>query len=356
MQRVDSASGWATLVNLVAGEPKPMRLAVRSRALRLAAVLLGFTAVPAFGQPWQAPQHKSGWPGLTSGNSQREIQASLALGPELQRGRPAKEMLADSRRLAKALAAIQPQRKGVVDAYVISVGLDSDPVFGREAREAGNVLTRRFDATGRSITLAGTDGSGPTRLPNGSLASLTLALARIAEVMDPSEDVLILYSTSHGAKVGIAYHDGDDGFGLLSPERFASLLDELGIKKRVLILSACYSGIFISKLASDNTALFTAASSDRPSFGCMAENDWTFFGDAMINHALRKPQTLSAASDEARKMIGEWEAAARLNPSNPQVNIGDKVSAWLTQLEARMPKAATQPVGKPATEALKRAQ
>ena len=70
---------------------------------------------------------------------------------------------------------------------------------------------------------------------------------------------------SGGAPFGIAYHDGDQGYGVLAPERLAALLDELGIKKRVLILSACYSGVFIPVLANENTAMFTAASSDRTS-------------------------------------------------------------------------------------------
>lgn len=325
------------------------------RTLLLFLVLL--LPLPALAQTYAAPQHSSGWPGLVSGENQEQAAASLELGPELQRGRSAKWTLAEHRRVAKALAAIQPQRKGVVDAYVIAVALDSDPVFGREAREAGKVLSRRFDSTGRTIVLAGTDGSGPSALPAGSIESLTLALARVAEVMDPNEDVLVLYSTSHGAKVGIAYHDGDEGFGLLSPARFAALLGELGIKRRLLILSACYSGIFVPALESADTALFTAASSERPSFGCLAENDWTFFGDAMVNHALRKPQPLATASEEARGLIAEWETALmrtdpRIKPSDPQASIGAGVPAWLAPLEARMPKAATQPVGRPATEAL----
>lgn len=215
------------------------------------------------------------------------------------------------------------------------------------------MLSHRFDAEGRTVLIAGTDGSGPTQLPNGTLTSLTVALARIAEVMDPSEDVLVLYTTSHGAKFGIAYHDGDEGYGVLGPDRLAALLAELGIKRRVLLISACYSGVFVPPLADDDTAIVTAASSERPSFGCKAENDWTFFGDALVNHALRKPQPLAAAAEEGRKMIGGWESANRLEASNPQVRIGDKVATWLAPLEARMPKAATQPVGAPATDALK---
>jgi hypothetical protein len=318
-------------------------------AFAILAAAAALVVAPASAQ-YRAPRHTTDYPGLVSGETGID---GLDPGPELQRGRPAKEMLADSRKLAAALAGLAPQRKGLVDAYVVSVALDSDPVFGREAREAGKVLSRRFDAAGRTVVLGGSTGVAPSELPAGSLTSLTLALARVAELMDKSQDVLVLYTTSHGARVGIAYHDGDQGFGLLSPKRLASLLDELGIKNRVLILSACYSGIFVGPLSSPDTALFTAASSDRPSFGCMAENDWTFFGDAMINHALRKPQPLEAASDEARVMIGEWEGAARLDPSNPQVSIGDHVRTWLAPLEARMPQAVTAPVGKPATDALK---
>lgn len=316
----------------------------------LASLAALVAAIPAAAQPIAAPDKSAEWPGLISGQGPVE---GFASGPELQRGRSAKWMLEDSRRVSRALAALAPQRRGKVDAYVLSIALDSDPVFGREAREAGKVLARRFDAEGRTLVFAGTDGSGPGTLPYGSLTTLTLGLARIGELMDRNEDVLILYTTSHGAQVGIAYHDGNSGYGVLSPERLAALLDELGIRNRVLILSACYSGIFVPALSNENTALFTAASSDRTSFGCLAENDWTFFGDAMLNHALRKPQPLAKASDEARTMIGEWESSAHLPSSDPQVSMGDKVSAWLAPLEARMPRTPTAPVGRPAIDALK---
>lgn len=314
-------------------------------AFAFLAAVAAFVSSPALAQ-YKAPQHTVDYPPLAAS------EADFQYGPEVQRGRAPKDMLADSRKLSAALDAIQPQRPRLVDAYVVSVALDSDPVFGREAREAGKVLARRYDAEGRTIVLAGTNGSAPSELPAGSITSLTLALARVAEQMDKNQDVLVLYVTSHGAKVGIAYHDGDEGFGILSPRRLAGILDDLGIRNRVLILSACYSGVFVPALSSADTALFTAASSDRPSFGCRSENDWTFFGDAMINHALRKPQPLDKASDEARAMIGGWESANNLNPSNPQVSIGDHVAAWLAPLEARMPKAATAPVGRPATDAL----
>ena len=307
---------------------------------------LGLAAAAA-AQPAEPPRHESAWPALVSGSNPAELGASLDLGPNLERGRSPRSELAEHRRLGEALAALAPQRRGVVDAYVLVVGLDSDPVFGREAREAAKVLSRRFDAAGRTLALAGGDGRGGGALPMGSLHAFNLAIARIAELMDPDEDVLVLYSTGHGAPYGITYHDGDQGYGVLTPVRLAGLLDELRLRNRLLILSACYSGIFVPLLYSETTALFTAASANRTSFGCESDNDWTFFGDAMINRALRKPQPLAAASVEALRLVGEWETAKRYEPSYPQVSIGGRVDSWLKPLEARMPRTATQPVGKP---------
>jgi hypothetical protein len=313
-----------------------------------AAALLAPGAVAAAPDAGPSATHRSDWPALVSGTGPADFSASLDLGPNLERGRSARFELAEHRRLTAALGALSPQRKGVVDAYVVVVGLDSDPVFGREAREAGKVLSRRFDAAGRTLVLAGGDGRGAAALPMGSLHALSLALARVGELMDPREDVLILYSTGHGAPFGMTYHDGDEGFGVLTPARLAGLLDELGLANRLLILSACYSGTFVPSLYGESTALFTAASAGRPSFGCAADNDWTFFGDAMINRALRKPQPLADASAEALRLVGEWEAGRNYEPSYPQVSIGGRVDAWLRPLEARMPKTGTQPVGKPA--------
>lgn len=303
---------------------------------------------------YKAPAHTTGFPAMTTGETPADANASLDMGPSLERGRSPQWVLAEHRRLDRTLAALAPQRKGVVDAYVISIALDSDPVFGREAREAGKVLARRYDAEGRTIVLGGTNGTGPSELANGSLPNLEAALARVAEVMDTKEDVLVLYTTSHGAPFGIVYHDADAGFGYLSPARLASVLSQLGIRNRILLLSACFSGTFLQQLQSPTTAIVTAASNDRTSFGCAAQNDWTFFGDAMINHALRKPQSLVSAGLEAGGLISQWEAEGGITPSNTEVSYGTQIDSWLTPLEARMPKTETAPVGRPATDILKR--
>lgn len=325
----------------------------RALAAFLLALPLSLAVAQQQAEPLFPPPHVAPFPILGGGQNDRQVRANLAIGPELQRGESPREMLAERRKLDAAIATLQPQRRGTVDAYVVSVALDSDPVFSREAREAGVVLTRRYGAVGRTITLAGPDGRN-TSLAKGSLSALTLVLARVAELMDPAEDVLVLYSTSHGAPDGLVYHYGDTGFGVLSPSRLGSVLGELGIRRRVVLLSACYSGVFVPFLQSPDTAIMTAASAERTSFGCEAENDWTFFGDALVNNALRKPQPLAAAAAEARTAIAGWETGSRLAASQPQIVIGEGVNLWLSALEARIPRAATQPVGTPAVDSLQR--
>ena len=129
------------------------------------------------------------------------------------------------------------------------------------------------------------------------------------------------------------------------------MLDQLGIRNRLLILSACFCRrVRAAAAVRDTSAIVTAASADRTSFGCVAENDWTFFGDAMINHALRKPQPLASAFAEANGLITGWEAQFRVRPSQPQVSIGAGAARWLGALERRLPPAASQPVGRPAVE------
>ncbi len=268
-------------------------------------------------------------------------------GVQIEHHRTAAQLLTEHRRVDRALASLLPQRKGVVDAYVIAVALDSDPVFGREAREAGKVLSRRYDAAGRTLTFAGSDGHTPSTLAMGSPDTLALALARVAELMDRKEDVLVLYTTSHGAPFGLVYNDADQGFGVISATALANQLDTLGITRRVIIISACYSGAFIPVLSGEDAAVLTASAGDRTSFGCKADNDWTFFGDALVNNALRRHQPLADAGAEAARLIADWEGRGRLTPSLPQTFVGARAAAWLAVLDKRAPKLVTAPVGTP---------
>ncbi|WP_411290555.1 C13 family peptidase [Sphingorhabdus sp.] len=266
----------------------------------------------------------------------------------MEQNRSASWYLSQHKKMASAIAALQPQKPGVVDAYVISIGLDSDSVFARESAEAAKVLARRYGATGKTLYMSAGADDQATGPPQGSPSNLATAIAAVASKMDAQEDVLILYATTHGDPVsGLAYRDKMDGAGMIAPQRLSALLDDAGIKRRMVVLSACYSGIFIPLLTNDQTVIVTAASSQRTSFGCAPGNDWTFFGDALVNNALRKPQKFDAAVAEAAQLISSWEGMLKLTPSRPQVFIGDNARIWLDVLEQKMPKTPSPKVGRP---------
>jgi hypothetical protein len=323
-----------------------MRMAVKA----VAALVLILPAAAATPQGYQPPRHATAPSPLLVAGSPYEIARRADAGTQIERDRAPAAELDEHRKLDRALRALLPQRAGIVDAYVVAIALDREPVFGREARAAGEVLRRRYGGQGRTIVLAGSDGAAPSTLPRGTPGTLAIALARIAELMNSREDALILYATSHGAPFGLYYNDGDSGYGAISPNRLAAMLDGLGLANRLLILSACYSGVFVPRLRSETSAIVTAASSDRSSFGCVAENDWTFFGDALINHALRRYQPLEPAFAEANALVAGWEAQFQMTPSQPQISVGAGAARWLSALERRMPTAVTQPVGRPAVE------
>jgi Peptidase C13 family len=264
-----------------------------------------------------------------------------------EQNRPATWELSQHQRLSTALAALKPQRPGIVDAYVVVAALDADPVFAREASETTKVLARRFDASGRVILLAAGDPS----LPNGSPSFLAAALAAVAAKMNLREDALILYTTSHGApNAGIVYRENNLGYGNITPDRLSDLLDQLHIERRLIMISACFAGQFVGPLASPSSAIIAAADDDRTSFGCAPGNDWTFFGDALINNALRQPQPIEAAAAQAFALINDWEFSKGLTSSKPRLFMGDQARLWLAALEKRMPQGKTAKVGRPAFE------
>ncbi|NJM51496.1 MAG: peptidase C13 [Sphingomonadales bacterium] len=220
-------------------------------------------------------------------------------GVTSEQGRPAEWYLDQHQRLSSTIAALAPQNPGKVDAYILVAGLDGDPVFQTESEETVKVLTRRYNAGGRTILLTTNSKSSAAQ---GSPANIQIALAAIAQKMDKAEDVLILYTTSHGSpKIGIVYQDGRQGFGMIAPRRMGKMLKDLGIERRLIMISACYSGEFIPQLASDNSIIITAASAVRTSFGCAPGNDWTFFGDALVNHGLRTPRKLEDIASDMQK-------------------------------------------------------
>ncbi len=120
----------------------------------------------------------------------------------------------------------------------------------------------------------------------------------------------------------------------LSAPALRGLLDEAGIKWRIVVVSACYSGGFIDALKDENTLVLTASEADRTSFGCGHRSDATFFGEALFQHGLTRSRSLLGAFDAARARVAERERAGGFRrPSNPQVFVGAAMADKLKELD-----------------------
>ena len=105
--------------------------------------------------------------------------------------------------------------------------------------------------------------------------------------MNRDEDVLFLALSSHGSRDStIAVSNTGMTEQGLSARTLAELLEESGIKWRVIVVSACFSGAFVKPLSDDHTIVITAASKSRSSFGCSDQRDLTYFGEAFYRDAL----------------------------------------------------------------------
>jgi hypothetical protein len=79
----------------------------------------------------------------------------------------------------------------------------------------------------------------------------------------------------HGSPDGVAVQAGRR-VQTLSPSALARLLDGTGVRHRIVIISACYSGVFLGPLANDDSLVITAADSEHSSFGCQDKVKWTY--------------------------------------------------------------------------------
>jgi hypothetical protein len=243
---------------------------------------------------------------------------------EKSKPRPQKETADTQQRalLKSAVGRLAPQRKGVTDLYTIGVaGWADEDVFIKELDGTIASLTKVLPIEGRVVRLVNRADTVKTT-PLATRDNLAGAVRSLAQVMDKGEDVLILFMTSHGTRGGFGLQLPGRPPVLFAPRELAKILDSTGIQNRVVIVSACYSGTFVPPLANDTTIVITAADARNPSFGCAPGREWTFFGDAFFNRALRPGVDLQRAFNGARITISEWELADNLSPSNPQAHFG----------------------------------
>jgi hypothetical protein len=194
---------------------------------------------------------------------------------------------------------------------VVSFGLFGDQgVFRSEATGAAQIVAGRFETGPIDVRYNSKKGGSAT------IEALAHSLQEAANRLDAEKDVLFLILTSHGSPDGLAIKAGRLA-ETLTPSGLADLLAKTGVRHKVVVISACYSGVFVPRLANADVLVITAADANHPSFGCEDKAKWTYFGDAFFNVALRQPVGLKEAFLDARSLIRKRELREHFEPSNP---------------------------------------
>jgi hypothetical protein len=240
--------------------------------------------------------------------------------------------------IERALAGFARGREGVPELYFVGFAPDaSEEVFLKEMRFVRQLFDQRFGTAGRSIALVNSQDA-LDEFPIASVTNLARALDRVAKSMNGDEDTLFLFLSAHGyPDHRLSAVQPPLELASLTPTALARLLHDAGIKWRVIVVSACYSGGFIEPLRDENSVVITAAAPDRTSFGCESGRDFTYFGQAYFRDALADTRSFTGAFETARAGVQKMETAEGLDPpSDPQMWVGAAIAE-------RLKKAADDP-------------
>ena len=153
-------------------------------------------------------------------------------------------------------------------------------------------------------------------------ASGLRALDRTLTTLDPQENEgCLVYLTGHGAPEGLAL-SADVPMYFVRPSRMESMLNSCGGRTTVLVVSACFSGIFNRRgITRDERIVMTASAADLTSFGCSNNNRYTFFDQCFLD-AWPRNNNWGTLADEVRNCVRETERDGDFPASKPQSFFG----------------------------------
>jgi Peptidase C13 family len=254
----------------------------------------------------------------------------------------AEELLFDQReRVDEALDAVADSSEGEGGPpavfFVGFAGVASQKVFAEEIKLAAHVVGERFDAATRQLLLIN-DHRDVDSYPLATVSGLRYALGELAKKMNPERDILFLSLSSHGSDEPLlSVSNARLPLEQVTGENLAAALRDSGIKRRIIVISACYAGAFIAPLKDPDTILITAAAADKTSFGCSDDRDLTYFGEAFYRDALPRARSLQDAFAATRAAIAQRENVEHVTPSDPQAFFGGRIEQLLLRQPMRTP-------------------
>ncbi len=202
---------------------------------------------------------------------------------------------------------------------VIMTGDDSITAFDNARKRVKEVWIARGVKAGDIRELSMTRLEQKDGVQAASAAGLKKALASLAVDKSKAGEGCLVHLTSHGSPWGFYLR----GQAELTPTALDRMLTAAcGDQPTVVMVSACYSGVFTGNVMTrKNRAVLTAARDDRNSFGCGVEDTFTFW-DACVIENLPKASNVPALARAVSACIRAKERERKLHFSYPQATVG----------------------------------
>jgi hypothetical protein len=108
----------------------------------------------------------------------------------------------------------------------------------------------------------------------------------------------------------------------------------------VVVISACFSGVFIPAMARSDRMILTAARPDRSSFGCGEGDKYPYFDDCFLSSSSTS-RNFPALAEAVQACVRAREIATGARPpSEPQLWIGPAIKPMLPLYSFPQPAAA----------------
>lgn len=235
--------------------------------------------------------------------------------------------------LKQALSRVEANTAGKTDWYFMGVaGFAEQNVFRSEIDKVRQLFDVRFGTKAHSLALINNTHSWLEE-PVATKTSILQGLKTIGQQMDVDEDVLLLTLSSHGNQDIFQLANPPLDLENIDPKWLKGALDAAGIRWRVIVISACYSGSFIDELMTPTTVVITASAADKMSFGCTNSAEMTYFGQAFFAESLRENNSFAAAFEDAKLRVKARESMMGFEPSEPQMAIGSLMKSALPAFE-----------------------
>jgi hypothetical protein len=160
--------------------------------------------------------------------------------------------------------------------------------------------------------------------PKGLVVDAPQAIQGLLDKAAQARGGCLVYLTSHGSPDGAVF--GPDK--LITPRYLGRAVD-LACPNRpaVVVVSACFSGVFTPRLKGADRLVLTAARKDRASFGCGSSDVHTYY-DACVLRSLPAARDFPSLGPMVQACVAQKEQETGARPaSQPQVSLGKTFAA-----------------------------